>query len=541
MQRFYSFYVFLFFLNSLYAQNITILPNGITPSGSIPKLTYEAIIALPNPQIGDMAIDLTYKNLRLYDGTKWVYFLTSSEINQPSQTGWREGGVNSDLGFSITTDNLGNIYVTGSFRGTVTFGATSINSIGNDDVFIVKYNSVNGFQWAKRAGGSDDDKGYGITTDSNGNIYLTGYFNSIANFNTPANFGTNDVISAGFADIFVAKYSNNGQILWVKRAGGDVSDLGFDICVNNNGEVVITGTFGLTANFNTPSTTGSNQITSSGFGDVFIAKYSTNGVIQWIKRAGSYANDDAGLGVCFDMFGSIVVTGFFYGTANFNTPSSTGNNELTSAGASDIFISKYDTNGNLFWVRRAGGTLDDTGRSISANNQSNSIYLTGYFGGIANFNTPSTWNVNELTSAGESDAFVCKFNSSGDLMWEKRIGGNLNDSGNAIYTDNNENLFVTGDFRGICNFNTPSNPSINILSSNGDYDIFIVKIDKLGNIIWIKGGGGSDADGSESITVSPNGTIYVTGSFLTKTKFGSTILTAASNGYFDIFIQRLNE
>ncbi len=242
------------------------------------------------------------------------------------------------------------------------------------------------------------------------------------------------MISAGVTDIFIAKYNTSGTLQWLRRGGGENVDFSNGIVVDGSENVYVTGMFQGTANFNTPSAIGSNELISAGSNDIFIAKYNTSGTLQWLRRGGGTSSLDSGLGIAVDGIGNVYCTGYFDGTANFNTPSAIGSNELISAGSIDIFIAKYNTSGTLQWLRRGGGTSSlDSGLDIAID-ASGKVYCTGYFSLTANFNTPSAIGSNELISAGSYDIFIAKYNTSGTLEWLRRGGGTSGDRGVGIAT-----------------------------------------------------------------------------------------------------------
>lgn len=251
---------------SIYAQNVTILPSGITPlpAGALPRLSYDAILALPSPITGDMAVDLTFKCLRFYTGARWARLINDDDLNLPAVTAWAEGGSSGDYGYGVGTDGNGNIYVAGRFAGTATFESTNIVSSGGEDIFLAKYNRAGALQWVKKAGGTGDDRASAITVDANGNAYITGRFWGTATF------GATNLVGTGQYDIFVAKYNTSGTLEWVKNAGGTGYDIGNGISLSNGGAVVyITGGFFYDATF------ADTTVTSAGNTDIFIASYST--------------------------------------------------------------------------------------------------------------------------------------------------------------------------------------------------------------------------------------------------------------------------
>ena len=170
------------------------------------------------------------------------------------------GGNSYDQGSGIAIDDNGSSYVTGTFRSTATFGSYSLTSSGSSDIFVAKMDANGNWLWAKQAGGISCDYGYGITTDDNGNSYVTGCFADTATF------GSYSLTSSGSSDIFVAKMDANGNWQWATNAGGINYDTGDGIAIEDNGNSYVTGLFGGTITF------GSYSLTGSGSFDIFVAK-----------------------------------------------------------------------------------------------------------------------------------------------------------------------------------------------------------------------------------------------------------------------------
>ena len=230
------------------------------------------------------------------------------------------GGSNGERSRAVAIDAAGNILVAGTFSGTANFGGASLNSAGSNDIFLAKYTPSGQHLWSKRLGGSGDDQIQGLTVNANGDILMTG------NFSGSANFGGQNLSSAGSTDIFVAKYSNNGAHLWSKRFGGTGSELGYGVAVDSNDDVVITGAFSNTVDF------GGDLLSSAGNTDIFVAKYTTQGNHLWSKRFGGSSYDYGRSVVVDGESGDVVVTGYFKKTADF------GDETLISAGDADIFL-----------------------------------------------------------------------------------------------------------------------------------------------------------------------------------------------------------
>lgn len=466
-----------------------------------------------------------------------LFSITSFSQNGYTVDLLRSGGSSSvfDRGNAVAVDADGNMYVAGNFSETATFGSLTATSAGNQDGFIVKYNDQGEEQWVRRIGGTGLDQINGIAI-SGTDLYITGSFNGTANFNTPSSFVNNVLTSAGSSDIFLAKFNLSGTFLWTRRAGGIGSDVAYSIAASG-ADIYITGSFIGTANFNTPSTFGSNEITSIGNIDIFIAKYNSSGVRQFQRRAGSTGND-IGRGVVVALNG-VYITGEFTGNAHFNTAGIPGTTSLTSAGGSDIFVAKYDFSGNILWTRRAGGTLNDIGYGIA--NIGDNVFITGQFFNVANFNTPSAAGSNELISAGITDGFFARFNGNGDYAGASRFGGLDNDYGSAICRIGTV-LYVVGVFNGTANFNQPSAFGSNELVSAGNSDIFLARFTNMGGFVWANRAGSSSPDVPSGVAAL-NTEVYVTGRYATTANF-NTPSSSSSNtlvsvgGSTDIFLAR---
>ena len=151
-----------------------------------------------------------------------ILLLYNFAFSQTPNWHWAKqaGGTSSEYGYGIAVDGSGNSFVTGSFNGTASFNGTSLSSVGGNDIFVAKYDAKGTLLWAKKAGGSNSDYGYGIALDGSGNSYVTGSFRDMASFN-----GTS-LSSSGASDIFVAKYDASGAFQWAKQAGGGYEDEG---------------------------------------------------------------------------------------------------------------------------------------------------------------------------------------------------------------------------------------------------------------------------------------------------------------------------
>jgi len=357
-------------------------------------------------------------------------------------------------------------------------------------------------------GGASHDWGHGIAVDGDGSAYVTGRFQGTAVY------GSYRLASAGSTDIFVAKLDSGGTVQWAKSMGGASDDLGVGIAVDGDGNAYVTGVFYGTADF------GSYSLTSAGGSDIFVAKFDSGGTVQWAKSMGGASSQDYGRGIAVDGDGNAYVSGSFGYTADF------GSYSLTSAGGSDIFVTKLDSGGTVQWAKSMGGAYSDGGYGIAVDGDGNT-YVTGSFGYTADF---GSYN---LTSADGYDIFVAKLDSGGTVQWAKSMGGASYDYGYDIAVDGDGNAYVSGSFNDTADFGSYN------LTSAGDSDIFVTKLDSGGTVQWAKRMGGASTDsGFFGIAVDGDGNAYVTGSFNDTADFGSYNLTTA--GYGDIFVTKLD-
>lgn len=368
----------------------------------------------------------------------------------------KAGGSSSDHAYGISVDNAANVYVTGSFSGTATFGTATLTASGNTyDIFVAKLDSAGSWIWAKKAGGGNGDAAYAIAVDSFGGIYITG------SFQWTATFGTTTLTASGNTiDIFVAKLDSSGNWIWANRAGGTGSEFGAGIAVDSAANVYLTGSFSNTASF------GTGSLTSSGSSDIFAAKLSSSGTWLWAKGAGGTSND-SGSAIAVDSYHNVYLTGSFGG---YNGSDATfGTTTMGSSGVTDIFAAKLDSAGIWIWAKKAGGAGADAGLGIAVDSADNA-YLTGYY------NYSATFGSCDL-SGQAYDIFVAKLDSTGNWLWAKSAGGtNLEDSGAGIALDSAGNVYLTGYFSSTGTFGGSS------LTSSGGFDIFVAKLGLSGSI-----------------------------------------------------------
>ncbi|MCH8904439.1 MAG: SBBP repeat-containing protein, partial [Bacteroidetes bacterium] len=214
-------------------------------------------------------------------------------------------------------------------------------------------------EWVKSMGGTDNEAGLSITTDSSGNVYVTGYYKGTVDFDPGA--ATFNLTSNGGWDIFIQKLDASGNFIWAKSMGGTYFyDAGFSITTDAVGNIYVTGIYQDTVVFD-PGAATFNLASRNGSWDVFILKMDSSGNFIWAKSMGG-TGYDYGRSISIDDMGNVLITGHYQDTADFDPGVSTFN--LTSNGFDDVFIQKLDAAGNFLWAKSMGGTFDDYGYSI---------------------------------------------------------------------------------------------------------------------------------------------------------------------------------
>jgi hypothetical protein len=408
---------------------------------------------------------------------------------------------------SMTIDEKGNIYSIGAMGDTVDFdpGAGTFNLMSGGR-FISKLDSSGNFVWAKEFIGVNANS---VITDKSGNVYSIGSFSGITDFDPGPN-----VYNLPIGGTFILKLNSSGSFVWAKQLKNIV---GYSLTRDEFNNMYITGNFSGTADFD-PGTGVFNLVDKSG-NDIFVLKIDSNGNFVWVKQI--EGENCAGNSIVLDASRNIYTTGHFYGTTDFDP--GTGTSYLTSGG---IFISKLDSSGNFSWAKQFEAT-SAVSASIQVDLEGN-VYTTGHFANSVDFD-PGTEAFN-LTSSGERDIFISKLNANGNFVWAKQIGGLFYDRATQLVIDAKSNVYSVGYFKSKIDFD----PGISVynLTSTGDFDIYISKLDASGNFVWAKKMGGPFEDIGNSIAINTSGNIITSGSFIGTADFdpeSSTFNLSAKN------------
>jgi hypothetical protein len=449
----------------------------------------------------------------------------------------------------MVIDDQGNSYTTGYFRGNTDFdpgpGTFMLNGgSGGHDIFVLKLSAAGNFIWAKQFVGSvAQDNSKSIAIDSSGNIYIAGDFVNTVDFDP--GIGVYNLTSNGGGDAFVVKLSNAGNLIWARSFGGIDFESVHSIHVNNSYELVLSGVYRETVDFD-PGV-GVTQKTSMGYQDGFICKYTTDGIFQWVNSYGGSWGNDAMDGAIFDETKNIYVIGCFSETVDLDPGPDTLNYTSVSTWQ-DLFVQKLDSSGTEVWTSVFHGNGLENGASIKYDPMGN-IYCTGRITEPVDFDPgPASFVVPSIPNQAQ-DCFLLKLSAAtGSFGWVKLNTGPGSAGGTDLAIDTLGNIFMTGGFSGMSDFDSElgdyslvSTPTSLPYYSAG-LDCFITKLTPSGDMIWAFGFGGNDQDNSFSIALGDSGYIYTCGLYHNIVDFDPGAAVFDQNGTpVAAFVYRINE
>jgi gliding motility-associated-like protein len=363
----------------------------------------------------------------------------------------RAGGITSDKALAIDADSIGNVMITGFFTGSATFDTQTIFSSGQRDIFIAKYDPSGNLIWVIQAGGPGDDIGNDVSFDKSGNVLVTGEFSGTSLFGSTSISSLNNSI-----DIFTAKYDSFGNFLWVKSGAAKYTDRGTSIDTDDNNNIYVSGMFSDTITFD-------NTYNNTIFNAMFLIKYNSAGSEQWVRWMGS--GNSVNMGGIAVYKNDINLTGNFRGTLFFL--GGTNTLALTSPDPNNIFVCRYDVNGNLTW-NHADGSINDVSAEDVSTNSNGEISITGNF--KCRFSSFSRiYGDGVFCSVGYTDNYVSSYDNNGDWMWARHSGGKQNEFASGITVLSNKQIVTTGSFQDGLNMPIDTTRNYQLGTVNLDY------------------------------------------------------------------------
>lgn len=455
------------------------------------------------------------------------------------------GGSAWDYSRTAAVDGEGNIFVSGYFRDAMDAdpGPAVVNLVGagERDVYVSKFNASGKLLWAKQFSGALDEAANSITTDAEGNVYITGTYIGTVDFDPGS--GVFNLVNTTFANTFICKLDTNGDFVWAKAFNGG-APAAFAIAVDANQNVYTTGRFNALTDFDPGP--GTYNLDAYDYSDMFVCRLNANGDFVWAKQVAENGDTASikSISIAVDLQGNVITTGTFYGTVDFDPGSGTFN--LVSAGeqsdvafAQDVFISKLDSDGDFVWAGSIAGIVNEVYSTGIAVDQDDNMYISGYFFQTVDFDPgPGSF---EITSAAAGvNSYVCKLDSYGGFVWAKAFLGTSAVLAQGIALDE-DHVYTTGHFYGSVDFDPGA--GLNFMSPVGGTDIFVSKLDLDGNYVWAQKAGGVSDESALSIALDPaNGNVFVTGYFTDTTDFDPSVENweVASHGEWDAFLVKFS-
>ncbi|HAL70263.1 MAG TPA: hypothetical protein DCP71_00620 [Verrucomicrobiales bacterium] len=386
------------------------------------------------------------------------------------------GGLKNDKTRAVAVDGQGHVFLAGETTDAGSFGELKRESLGGSDFFLAKASPEGKFLWVRSLGGSLVDRGYGVVTDAAGNAYVTGHFQS-----TDARALGQVLPNAGDYDIFVAKYSPSGDLLWIRTAGGAGYDYGHGIALDAQGDVVVAGSVAGEGKFGQVVANAGSTSRA-----VFWAKYDAGGSLRWVKTTSGKFNG-SGHGIGTDAGGNLYIGGSGGGKGL------AGKLALETTTGQAALVIKTTPEGEPVWVSLISGTPSAGFHEITVD-AAGRVTGAGMFKGSVKLGE----KVFKTTGDKDSDGFLVHFSPDGRPLWSQVIQGPAVDYCLGVATDGADRVYVTGEFSATATLAGQT------LTSLGATDIYTAAFDSLGNLKWLLPNGGAKGDNAYTLVCQPD-------------------------------------
>jgi hypothetical protein len=421
-------------------------------------------------------------------------------------------GTGVDIGFSVTCDSSGNMYLAGSYIGTPTISAVNSSNVstniatlpassGGRAAFASKFDSSGTYQYSRIVDGTGVDiVRNSVTCDSSGNMYLAGYYNgtptikAVNSSNVSTNIATLPA-SGGERVAFVSKLDSSGTYQYSRIVDAS-NDLGYSVSCDSSGNMYLAGTYAGTPTIravnssNVSTNIATLPASSGGTSAAFASKFDSSGMYQY-SRIVDGTGVDIGFSVTCDSSGNMYLAGYYNGTPTIRAVNSSNvsTNIATlpaSAGGIVAFVCKFDSSGTYQYSRIVDSTSNDEGAGVTCDSSGN-MYLAGYYNGTPTIKAVNSSNVSTNiatlpASGGGNVAFVSKFDSSGTYQYSRIVDSTGADIGYSVTCDSTGNMYLVGTYAGTPTIKDQSGTSLGTLpTSAGSSVAFLVKFDPDGN------------------------------------------------------------
>jgi hypothetical protein len=428
------------------------------------------------------------------------------------------GGLGIDAPRAIAVAPGGESYVVGYFDGETDLGPGGVHRAAEGsskpakdakgvakaatDAFVVRVNPDGQIAWGKTFGAGRDDVANGVAVRGD-RVVVVGQF--LDKLELP---GQAVHPAAGSDDLFVAAFDPRGEVQWLWTAGGIDSDGANTIAATPDGGWVVGGSFSQSVELQ------GNKLIARGGTDAMLIKLAAGGELEWVKQFGGRYNDTISH-VAVDPRGNIYLQGVFRDTADW------GGKPLTAHGGADndVVLAKYDANGEPLWAQNFGNAFDDVAGGLTVDPAGN-VTMVGSFDRSVSFGAGD-----DHTSLGEADAFVARFTGDGQLVWARSYGADREDIAYGVAADAAGNTVAVGWFQGSVDFGTGP------IASKGNKDVFALKLDPAGGVVWVRTWGDRDHDQARAVAIDDKGAAIVVGIYrFTLAVTGSPIQSRRADG-----------
>ncbi|CAN5803269.1 hypothetical protein BH11BAC7_BH11BAC7_22810 [soil metagenome] len=402
----------------------------------------------------------------VYGGGTYDAFLVKLDSSGNRLWATYYGGSNDDRGVSVTVDKSGNVYLSGTTISTNAIASGGFQNTfgGVKDGFLVKFDGAGNRIWSTYYGGTGDEEGGFVVTDTSGNVFLAGYSDSYTGI---ASNGFQNTYNTGY-DGYVVKFDASGSRLWGTYYGGAGFDYGLSVTTDLSGNVFLTGYTASTTNI---SSGGFQNSLIGGNTNAFLVKFNATGSRLWATYYGAYG--EQGWDVATDLSGNVYLTGNTGATSGI---ASGGFQNVYGGGPYDAFLVKFDALGNRLWATYYGGSYQDVGYAVATDHSGN-VFLSGITKSI---NGISSIGFQSTSGGGPFDAFLVVFTAAGNRLCGTYYGGAGNeDDLNTIAVDNFNNVYLAG-YTDTTTTTAIASGGFQNIYSGGIHDAFLVKFSSAG-------------------------------------------------------------
>ena len=383
-------------------------------------------------------------------------------------------------------------------------------------------------------GGTDFDHGSAVAIDSDGNIYVAGIFAGTTDFDPGP--GAVPLTAPVSGTVFVVKLDSTGSLLWARAFGQSNGERPVSLAVSQSQDVFVAGSFSVAADFD-PGSTAFNLTPTNDSADTFVVKLDENGNLDWVRTFGGDGSHQS-RAIALDASSNVYLVGRFIGSSDLKP----GGGAPFGASGDEGYLVKIDSTGNFGWAKTFGGAFSDITTGVALDSSGN-IFVAGTYSSTADLDPGP--GAAAFTAMGMSDAFLVKLDPTGSYQWAKSFGGTNSESTFSVVVDPSGDAILAGVFRGSGDFD-PNGGTVT-LTSAGDYDMAVAKVDPNGTLVWAKSFGGTDWDDAWGLATDGAGNVFVTGTFglsgdfdpgpatatLSVASYGVYIVKLSSSGSYD--------